>query len=66
MRPLTNKCAEEVACILQDIFITFGAPVILQSDNGREFANKVVEELCSMWKDLKIGHGKPRQSHCQD
>ncbi|XP_060864326.1 KRAB-A domain-containing protein 2-like [Metopolophium dirhodum] len=60
LRPLSNKHAEEVAYVLLDIFTTFGAPAILQSDNGRAFSNKIVEELCSMWKDLKLVHGKPR------
>jgi len=39
LRPLIQKRAEEVAYVLLDIFTTFGAPSILQSDNGREFAN---------------------------
>ncbi|XP_060861668.1 KRAB-A domain-containing protein 2-like [Metopolophium dirhodum] len=43
-----------------DIFTTFGAPSILQSGSGREFANKVVTEICAMWPELKIVHGKPR------
>lgn len=34
--------AKEVACVL-DIFRIFGAQSILQSDNGREFANKIVQ-----------------------
>ncbi|KAK7602738.1 hypothetical protein V9T40_006712 [Parthenolecanium corni] len=54
-----------VAYELIDIFTTFGAPNILQSDNGREFANQVVEEVCSMWPELKIVHGKPRHSQSQ-
>jgi hypothetical protein len=33
---------------LLDIFLTFGSPKILQSDNGREFTAQVIEEL----KDL--------------
>uniref|UniRef100_A0A2S2PFF3 KRAB-A domain-containing protein 2 n=1 Tax=Schizaphis graminum TaxID=13262 RepID=A0A2S2PFF3_SCHGA len=51
--------------VLLDIFTTFGAPSILRSDNGREFANKVVTELCTMWPELKIVHGKPRHSQSQ-
>ncbi|XP_060862057.1 SCAN domain-containing protein 3-like [Metopolophium dirhodum] len=65
LRPLTHKRAEEVAYVLIDIFTTFGAPAISQSDNGREFANKVIIELCSMWEELKIVHGKPRHSQSQ-
>jgi hypothetical protein len=65
LKPLTHKRAEEVAYILLDIFTIFGAPCILQSDNGREFVNKVIEELCSTWEELKIVHGKPRHSQSQ-
>lgn len=53
---LTSKRAVEIAHKLLGIFCTFGAPSI-QSDNGREFANSVIEELGSMWSDLKIVHG---------
>lgn len=65
LRALTSKRAAEVAYKLLDIFCIFGAPSILQSDNGREFANHVIEELCSMWSGLKIVHGKPRHSQSQ-
>jgi transposase InsO family protein len=37
----------------------------LHSDNGREFSNRVISELCAMWKDVKIVHGKPRHSQTQ-
>ena len=47
---------------LLDIFIIFGAPSILQSDNGKEFVNSVITELSAMREDLKIVHGKPRHS----
>jgi len=65
LKPLIHKRAEEVAYILLDIFTTFGGPCILQSDNGREFVNKVIEKLCSMWDELKIVDGKPRHSQSQ-
>jgi len=65
LRPLTHKRAEEVAYVLFDIFTTFGAPAILQSDNGREFVNEIINKLCNMWEDLKIIHGKPRHSQSQ-
>jgi len=42
LRPLKSKTAEEVAYQLIDIFCMFGAPFIPQSDNGREFANKII------------------------
>lgn len=65
LRLLKHKRAEEVAYVLLDIFTTFGAAAILQSDNGREFVNKIINELCNMWEDLKIVHGKPRHSQSQ-
>ncbi|GFW13428.1 KRAB-A domain-containing protein 2 [Trichonephila clavipes] len=41
LRPLKTKRAEEVAYHVLSIFLTFGTPAILQSDNGREFSNQV-------------------------
>jgi len=66
LRALKTKRAAEVAYHLLDIFTTFGAPNILHSDNGREFCNQVIENLCSMWPDVKIVHGKPRHSQSQE
>ena len=60
LRPLKSKTAAEVAYNLLNIFTTFSAPTILQSDNGREFVAKVIEGLALIWKNLKIVHGKPR------
>lgn len=51
--------------VLLDIFTNVGAPAILQSDNGRKFTNKVVEELCNSWKDLKILYSESRHSQTQ-
>ena len=65
LRALKTKTAAEVAYNLIDIFTLFGAPSILQSDNGREFANKIVEDLKLLWPELKIVHGKPRHSQSQ-
>jgi len=65
LRPLQSKRAEEVAYVLLDIFLIFGAPVMLHSDNGREFVNKVISELKILWPELKIVHGKPRHSQSQ-
>jgi len=33
---------------------------------AREFVNKVIEELSSMWEELKIVHGIPWHSQNQD
>ena len=65
LRPLTSKRAEEVAYNLVDIFTIVRAPSILQSDNGREFVNKVIQNITSFWPELKIVHGKPRHSQSQ-
>ena len=42
---MKTKTAAEVAFNLLDIFTTFGAPVILQSDNGRKFIAKIIEKI---------------------
>ena len=65
LRPLKTKTAEEVAYQLIDIFCDKGAPHILQSDNGREFSNKIIKEVVNMWPDCKFVHGKPRHSQSQ-
>lgn len=62
LRSLRSKRAPEVAYHVMDIFCLFGAPHILQSDNGREFANNVVKEILQMWPVSKLVHGKPRHS----
>ncbi|CAI6370936.1 unnamed protein product [Macrosiphum euphorbiae] len=64
-KPLKSKRAEEIAYNLLDIYTTYGAPAILQSDNGREFVNSTITELHNMWEDVKIVHGKPRHSQSQ-
>jgi hypothetical protein len=66
LRPLKSKKAAEVALHLLDIFSTFGAPYILQSDDGRVFTARIIEELGILWPELKIIHEPPRhlQSQC--
>ncbi|KAK4328993.1 hypothetical protein Pmani_000629 [Petrolisthes manimaculis] len=61
VRPILSK----VAFQLLDIFILFGAPVILQSDNGSEFTAHVITELKQLWSQLKLVHGKPRHPQSQ-
>ncbi|XP_068221389.1 KRAB-A domain-containing protein 2-like [Palaemon carinicauda] len=65
LRALQTKTAEEVAFHLVDIFCDKGAPHILQSDNRREFSNKVIKEVLAMWPECKLVHGKPRYSQSQ-
>ena len=59
------QIASEVAYQLMDIFCVFGAPFILQGDNGREFANKIIQNLADMWSGMKLVHGKQRHSQSQ-
>ena len=47
-RALTSKRAIKVAAFLFDIFTTFGPPLILQSDNGKEFVSSVIIELVNL------------------
>ena len=50
---------------LLDIFLLFGAPAILQSDNGSEFTAQVIRELKELWLQLIMVHGKPRHPQSQ-
>ncbi|KAF0702823.1 KRAB-A domain-containing protein 2-like, partial [Aphis craccivora] len=65
LRPMESKRAIEVSTHLQSIFLTFGAPSILQSDNGREFVNCVIDELKQLWPECVIVHGRPRHPQSQ-
>jgi transposase InsO family protein len=65
LRALTSKRAAEVAFHLLDIFLLFGAPVVLQSDNGSEFTSQVITELKEVWPKLTLVHGKPRHPQSQ-
>jgi len=65
LRPLKSKPAEEVAYQLMDVFCMFGAPFILQSNNGRKFASKIIQNLTDMWPGMKLVHGKPIHSQSQ-
>ena len=63
LRPTKSKRAPEIAYIL--LVSIFGAPSVLQNDNGSEFVNSVIVELCFTWEGLKMVHGKPRPSQRQ-
>jgi len=43
--PLPDKSARTIALALWSIFSMFGAPGVLQSDNGSEFSNEVLADL---------------------
>ncbi|KRY09758.1 SCAN domain-containing protein 3, partial [Trichinella britovi] len=50
---------------LLKIFLTFGAPSILQSDNGQEFSCVIIAELKTCWPELKLVTGRPRHPQSQ-
>lgn len=58
LRALKSKQADEVAKHLVDIVLTFGAPSILQADNGREFRNQTLQNLRQFWPNFRMVHGK--------
>ena len=62
---LTSKRASVEASQLLDIFLTLGAPAILQSDNGAEFTAQVISEVTQLWPELKLVRGKPRHPQSQ-
>lgn len=57
LKALYSDTAKEVAANLLDVLGIIGAPRVLQSGNGRKFAEQVVLELHSLWNDLFILHG---------
>jgi hypothetical protein len=63
---LSSKRAAEVAYkILLNIYLVFGAPHILQSDNGREFTAEIIKEQKVLWPDLAVVYGKPQHPQWQ-
>jgi len=65
IRPLKCKKASEVAKELLNIFLTFGAPHVLQSNNGRKFTAGIITNLASLWPDLILVNGFPRYPQIQ-
>ena len=63
---MPNRKAKTIALELVPLFLMQGAPVILQSDNGRKFVAAIMKEMLKIWKECKIVHGSPRhlQSQC--
>ncbi|CAF0975898.1 unnamed protein product [Didymodactylos carnosus] len=65
LRPMKTITTAEAAYNLLNIFTMFGGTAVLQSDYGREFVTKVIEELGGMWKGLAIVHGRARHPKTQ-
>lgn len=52
--------------IIEWTFLLFGAPTILQSDDGNDFTAEVVKELKVLWPRLVTVHGKLRHPQIQE
>ena len=63
--PLKSKKANGIALFLHKLFCYWGTPAFLQSDNGREFVNKVVQKYIELWKGIVFLHGRPRHPQSQ-
>ena len=59
-----NKTADTTAEQLKKWFCIIGAPAILQTDNGREFVNKIVHKMLEDF-NIKMVNGAPRHSQSQ-
>ena len=65
--PLQSKEAESIEAVFRTyIFPYIGIPKIFHTDNGREFANSIIENLNESWQnDIQIIHGRPRHPQTQ-
>ena len=53
--PIKNKCADTVADVLVDkIILRFGMPLVIHSDQGREFENGLMKSLCTLLGCVKM------------
>ena len=62
--PLTGKQSAQVVAELEKLFYMFGFPKKLHSDNGGEFKNKNMKNLCET-HNIKLVHGAPRNPSTQ-
>ena len=63
--PLTSKKCDEVAIHLRQVFLQFGPPKILQSDNGGEFVGKAVQDLLLEFPNTRHIKSRPRHPQTQ-
>ncbi|CAG8601829.1 13058_t:CDS:2 [Acaulospora morrowiae] len=62
---MKNKEASTVAThLIKDVFKVFGPPMIIQSDNGKEFVARIITEICEAL-NITIRHGRPRHPQSQ-
>jgi hypothetical protein len=62
--PLKTKTASEVVTNLEQIFREYGAPLMLHTDNGKEFSNHLMKTLCGQYS-VEIVHGRARHPQSQ-
>lgn len=62
--PLKNKTAQCVEVAFQDLIFKYGAPKFLQTDNGTEFKNTCINDLCNQY-NIRMIHGRPRHPQSQ-
>ena len=48
LRAIKSKQKREVAGVLEEVFLLLGFPKILQSDNGKEFCNSIIDEIAKI------------------
>ena len=63
--PLPNETAESVAKKFFKLLLTFGIPLSLRSDPGKEFTAEVVQHL-SKWLNMTIDYGPTDHSRAQE
>ena len=57
--PCKKKAAVDVKDAFEKIFCIIGSPIILHTDNGKEFRNGLITQMCAEF-DIKALHGRPR------
>ena len=62
--PSKSKVALEVSNALESLFLTFDPPTVLQCDDGKEFSNSVINDLCARF-NVKLIHGRIRHLQSQ-
>ena len=65
---MKSKSANIVASnLVHKVFSYFGVPKIPHSDNGREFVNRVIENIIKSWPGrVQLITGRPRHSKHRD
>ena len=65
--PLVKKKANHVVKALHNyVFPVFSLSAIIHSDNGKEFVNKLIEDVVSTWPGhVQLISGRPRHPQSQ-